>query len=76
MPGSNAIANFNWKLPFDVLCRKIIIPSNPPSQPPKALNQSNRASDTRSPIRPARHLSYPNMRNVTTLITPSHANRT
>ena len=51
------MANFNLKLHFDVLCRKIIIPSNPPNQPPKALSQINRASDTRSPARPARHLS-------------------
>ena len=57
LTGSNATANFNLKLHFAVLCRKIIIPSSPPNQPPKALNQINCASDTRSPARPARHLS-------------------
>lgn len=43
------------------------MPNNPPSQPPSAPSIARNNSGTRVPEREARHLSKPNVRNVTAL---------
>ncbi len=60
-------AYLNLNVHFAVLCRNTIIPNNPPIQPPSAPSSASVNSETRCPERPARHLSNPNVRNVTAL---------
>jgi hypothetical protein len=44
------------------------MPNNPPGQPPIAPSSTSVNSETRCLVVPARHLSKPNVRNVTTLM--------
>jgi hypothetical protein len=67
--GISASAYLSLNAPLAVLCRKTLMPMSPPGQPPMAPSNTKVRSATRDPERPARHLSKPNARKVTVLIT-------